>query len=233
MSSTDSSAGVLDALKQYFSPPIARALLLSTMRQARIGGPELPPSAVGQVVLAFEKSLPSYIAEPSRLEACIRLLRGLVPREAAPAAPVSAPAAPRPAPPSPVPLTSTVIRIATADDVANACEVGRDLAHRIGFSRVDQTKIATAIAELARNIVLYAVSGEARICGVDAPRRGIEIVTSDTGPGIADLDLVMGNTYRSRTGMGMGLKGAKRLMDTFDIATSPAGTTVKVRKFLG
>jgi serine/threonine-protein kinase RsbT len=95
-----------------------------------------------------------------------------------------------------------------------------------------QTKIATAIAELARNILLYAIAGEVRIAAVEAPRRGVEVAARDEGPGIADLDLVMTGNYRSKTGMGMGLRGAKRLMDTFEIDTSPTGTNVLTRKFL-
>jgi serine/threonine-protein kinase RsbT len=95
-----------------------------------------------------------------------------------------------------------------------------------------QTKVATAIAELARNIVLYAISGELRIAVIDTPRRGVEVVALDEGPGIADLDLVLNGNYKSKTGMGMGLRGARRLMDTFEITTSSQGTQVLTRKFL-
>ena len=76
------------------------------------------------------------------------------------------------------------------------------------------------------------VAGEVRIAAVEAPRRGVEVAARDEGPGIADLDLVMTGNYRSKTGMGMGLRGAKRLMDTFEIDTSPTGTNVLTRKFL-
>ena len=125
-----------------------------------------------------------------------------------------------------------MIQVVTADDVTNACEVGRDLARQVGFLDVQQTKIATAIAELARNILLYAISGEMRVAVIEAPRRGVEIAARDEGPGIKDLELVMVGAYRSRTGMGLGLRGSKRLMDTFEIETSPTGTNIMARKFL-
>jgi serine/threonine-protein kinase RsbT len=89
------------------------------------------------------------------------------------------------------------------------------------------------VSELARNILLYVGDGEVRLATLDAPRRGIEIVASDAGSGIADVSAVMDRDYRSRTGMGMGLKGTKRLMDQLEIATRPgAGTTVTARKYL-
>jgi serine/threonine-protein kinase RsbT len=231
---------VVDALKDYFSPPIARALLLSTLRRAKMNDATLEPHAIPQVIQALESVLPMYIADAGRRGACLGHLRKLLPPAEARAR--DAPRAGDTAHPTEshgrlvaaraATSTSTVIQLATAEDVANASEVGRDLARRVGFAHVMQTKIATAIAELARNIVLYAVSGEMRIAGLDAPRRGVEIVASDEGPGIPDLALVMSGGYRSRTGMGMGLRGAKRLMDVFEIETSSFGTTVIARKFL-
>jgi serine/threonine-protein kinase RsbT len=222
---------VIEALKAYFSVPIARALVLSTVRRAKLDGAPLEGRAMAQMVTALEHALPMYIADASRRGECVgrlqRLVKGasVVPDEAAPRS-MKSPVAPNPS------IASTVIQVLTADDVANACEVGRDIARRVGFPNVMQTKIATAIAELARNILLYAISGELRIAAVDAPRRGVEVGARDKGPGIADLELVMTGNYRSRTGMGMGLRGAKRLMDTFEIDTGPAGTNVLTRKFL-
>ena len=229
MSASEGTADLVDALAEYFSPPLARALLAATLRRAKLDGPELAPRAFPDAVAALEQALPTYIADAARREACVARLRRLV-VAAAPPRPSST-AAPRIVPPRPA-SASTVIQIATADDVSNACEVGRDLAKGVGFPVVVQTKIATAIAELARNIVLYAISGELRIAAVDAPRRGLEVVAIDEGPGIRDLELVMTGPYKSRTGMGMGLRGAKRLMDTFDVDTSPRGTTVVTRKYL-
>jgi serine/threonine-protein kinase RsbT len=127
---------------------------------------------------------------------------------------------------------STVVHIASAADIANALDAGRDIARRVGFTSLEQMKIATAISELARNILLYASTGEVFISGALASRHGIEVRATDRGPGILDVPLVMSSAFRSRTGMGMGLKGVQRLMDDFSIDSVPGqGTTVVVRKY--
>jgi serine/threonine-protein kinase RsbT len=83
----------------------------------------------------------------------------------------------------------------------------------------------TAISEVARNIVLYAGQGQIEIATV---KRGIEIVARDRGPGIANLDQVLAGNYKSRMGMGLGLRGVKKIADQFDIQTAPGrGTTVR------
>jgi serine/threonine-protein kinase RsbT len=124
-----------------------------------------------------------------------------------------------------------VVRVRSASDVVDACDLARQVARSVGFNALDQTKIVTTASELARNIVLYAGDGEVRISTIEGPRRGVQIVAADSGPGIADIERVMSSGYRSRTGMGMGLKGAKRLMDQLEIESRPgAGTTVVARK---
>jgi serine/threonine-protein kinase RsbT len=230
MTTLDSTEDVVEALKQYFSAPIARALLTSTLRRAKIPGGALPRETIPDVISALERALPMYIADAGRRGDCLGRLRKLT-RDPALNGSVASPA-PAPPPPNALPAASTTIQVVTADDVSNACEVGRDLARQVGFLNVQQTKIATAIAELARNILLYAISGELRIAAIDVPHRGVEIAARDEGPGIKDLELVMAGSYRSRTGMGLGLRGSKRLMDTFEIETSPKGTSVLARKFV-
>lgn len=233
MSVADPSQPLLEVLSDYFSPPLARALLSSTLRRARLDGVALTPGTTRQAVQALEAALPLYLGDPTRRAECLARLRARAPQAAFSEPPAKAPpSAARPAPDSAAGSVPIVIQVATADDVTNACEVGRDMARRVGFSSVVQTKIATAIAELARNILLYAVTGEIRIVTIAGPRRGVEVEASDRGPGIADVEHVMSGTYRSRTGMGMGLRGAKRLMDDFSITSSPAGTRVIVRKYL-
>ena len=110
----------------------------------------------------------------------------------------------------------------------------RRLAELLGFDRQDQTRITTAVSELARNAFEYAAGGRAEFrVRDDAPRQAFEIIISDKGPGIADLDAVLAGTQRSERGMGTGLRGARRLMDTFHIESHGGiGTTVRVAKFL-
>jgi serine/threonine-protein kinase RsbT len=235
MDSQEATDRVMGALKPYFSPPIAKALLGMSMRRANLPADGLTFESIPTVVGALERALPAYIADQGRRNDCLQALRrllALAPRAAGTngaahgsIAKVAAFGAP------PIPTITVVIR--SADDVTSACEGAREIARQVGFSHVDQTKVATAVSELARNILLYAGSGEVRLSGVSAPRRGIEAAAVDRGPGIADVAVVMSNSYRSRTGMGMGLKGAKRLTDSFELTSSPGvGTTVVIRKFL-
>ena len=214
----DATGSVLEALSRYFPSEIARAIHASTLRRARLEAP-LAEGGLPVFVTALEQSLPMYIVDPARRGECIGAVRRLLPASAAGGAESDS--------------VTTTVRVRSAREVLHASDTARQAARRIGFSALDQTKIATAVSELARNILLYVGDGEVRVSVLTSPRRGIEIVASDTGKGIADVSVVMDEDYRSRTGMGKGLKGTKRLMDHLEIATLPgAGTTVTARKFL-
>ena len=127
------------------------------------------------------------------------------------------------------------VRIEVAGDtgIVEARQTGRDLAAQLGFSLTDLTLIATAISEVARNITTYAGRGEISLRLVrQAGRRGLVVVASDEGPGIADLDRALEDGYSTGRGMGLGLPGARRLMDEFEIDSSPGhGTTVTMKKW--
>lgn len=131
------------------------------------------------------------------------------------------------------PGTTTKVLVRDEIDVPNACEVARDLSKKLGFSVVDQTKMATAVSELARNMLQYAGGGTILFAEVLAPRRGLEAFFEDRGPGIANLEGVLDPKYRSTTGMGMGLRGSKRIADEFLIDTQPGdGTRITMRKYV-
>ena len=119
-------------------------------------------------------------------------------------------------------------------DIVTARVEGRELAKEIGFGVIDQARIATAISELTRNIVQYADHGQAAIRPVEsAGRAGIEVVCEDQGPGIPDIELALRDGYSTSKSLGMGMSGAKRLMDEFEIQSEiGVGTTVTVRKWL-
>lgn len=124
------------------------------------------------------------------------------------------------------------IAIKIEGDIVRARGAGREMCRELGFSEINQVKVATAISELARNIFHYAQTGNIGLKKLTTPRLGIEIVASDRGPGIPDLKLVLSGGYQSRTGMGKGLLGARRLVDFFDVETGPEiGTRVVLRKF--
>jgi len=107
------------------------------------------------------------------------------------------------------------------------------MATRIGFSGSDLTVIATAISEIVRNMVSYAESGELLLASIqNGGRQGILIVAQDWGPGIADVDLAMMDGFSTGGSLGLGLPGAKRLMDDFQIvSTFGEGTTVTMKKW--
>lgn len=118
-------------------------------------------------------------------------------------------------------------------DIVIARTMARDTAKALGFGAIDQARIATAVSELARNIFLYAGTGTVTVREIERnARKGIEIICEDQGPGIADIDLVMQDGYSTSRGMGMGLPGAKRLMDEFDLRSKEGvGTTITCRKW--
>jgi serine/threonine-protein kinase RsbT len=118
-------------------------------------------------------------------------------------------------------------------DIVIARTMARDAAKTLGFGAIDQARIATAVSELARNIFLYAGTGNVTVKEIEKiGRKGIEIVCEDQGPGIANVDLVMQDGYSTSRGMGMGLPGAKRLMDEFNIRSQEGvGTTITCRKW--
>lgn len=118
-------------------------------------------------------------------------------------------------------------------DIVIARTLARDTAKSLGFGPIDQARIATAVSELARNIYLYAGTGSVTVREVEkSTHRGIEIVCEDQGPGIPDVELALQDGYSTSRGMGMGLPGAKRLMDEFIVETQErVGTTITCRKW--
>jgi serine/threonine-protein kinase RsbT len=130
--------------------------------------------------------------------------------------------------------TEASIPILRELDIVTARQKGRELATAIGFSRTEQTLLATAISEVARNIVSYAGKGMVTLSEIEERgRHGIMIVASDQGPGIRDMELAMRDGYSTGNSLGLGLPGARRLVDDFDLASSPGvGTTVTLKKWL-
>ena len=119
-------------------------------------------------------------------------------------------------------------------DVVVARQEGRALAQELGMSASLQTMLATAISEVARNMYTYAARGEIALSVVvDGTRRGIQVIARDCGPGIPDIDLALQDGYSTAGSLGLGLPGARRLMDDFQVDSAPGrGTTVLMRKWL-
>jgi serine/threonine-protein kinase RsbT len=119
-------------------------------------------------------------------------------------------------------------------DIVTARQKGRALAAATGFSTTDQTMIALAISEIARNIISYAQRGKVTLSQLDSGgQRGVQIVARDDGPGIPDIQLAMRDGYSTARSLGVGLPGAKRVMDDFELVSAPGqGTTVTMTKWL-
>ena len=125
------------------------------------------------------------------------------------------------------------VRIRSDQDIVLARQRGRSLALDLGFSEGDATLIATAISELARNIVCYAGKGVITLRTLNSSsRKGIQVEACDQGPGIANIPQAMRDGYSTSGSLGLGLPGVRRLMDEFEINSgSRKGTTVTVRKW--
>lgn len=121
-----------------------------------------------------------------------------------------------------------VVEIRSDGDVVTARQRARALASQLGLTSTDLTLLATAISEVARNITTYAGEGEIRLRLIERRgRRGLEVVAHDEGPGIANLDKALQDGYTTGRGMGLGLPGARRLMDEFEVETEVGrGTTI-------
>ncbi|GAB6984608.1 anti-sigma regulatory factor [Nocardioides pyridinolyticus] len=128
---------------------------------------------------------------------------------------------------------ATPLVVASDADVVKVRQAARDLAVEARLSIVDQTKLVTATSELARNTLVYGGGGEVLAARVErAGRTGVELVFSDDGPGIPDVELALTDGWTSGNGMGLGLSGTRRLVDEFEIDTSPGqGTRVRILKW--
>ena len=124
--------------------------------------------------------------------------------------------------------TETLPVISEADIVAVRRRV-RETASQLGFSLVEQTKFVTAASELARNTLIHGKGGEMELATLNGPRSGIQLVFRDKGPGIADIDLALRDGFTTGSGLGLGLGGAKRLVNQFEVVSqSGEGTKVTI-----
>jgi signal transduction histidine kinase len=130
--------------------------------------------------------------------------------------------------------TLITLELRNERDVVLARQRARHIARLVGFEQQDQVRIGTAVSEIARNAVMYAGRGIVRVAvDTSTAQQALEIEVADEGPGIGDLQAVLQGRYHSRTGMGLGLIGARRLMDRCEITTqSGEGTRVVLRKDL-
>ena len=126
-------------------------------------------------------------------------------------------------------VSSDTMPIQAEADVVSARQKVRTAAAQLGFTLVDQTKLVTAASELARNTLIYGGGGMLHLQSLNGPRTGLRLVFEDKGPGIADINLALRDGFTTGNGLGLGLGGAKRLVNEFDIQSRPGeGTRITV-----
>lgn len=123
--------------------------------------------------------------------------------------------------------TRTTLTVEVEADLNQARLASRQLCQEIGLSGFAAQKLVTAVSELARNIVKYAPPGELAF-EHDPAARKVRVIAVDRGKGIENLERILAGDYRSKTGMGLGLAGTKKLVNDFDVSTGPKGTTITI-----
>ncbi len=205
----------LETMQPYVGAIVARSIIQVAKSQCKVSLEHVAPGELGCLVTAIESGIRAFLADPAQAEECCRKLRSSLSMQPAQGA------------------ASASLRIDINEeiDIVTARGRSRELCAEIGFPVSEQVKIATVVSELARNIVQYAGVGGIELRAITSPSKGIEVIAEDRGSGIPNVDVVLSGDYQSRTGMGVGLVGTKRLMDDFDVRTGPTGTRIVTRKY--
>ena len=191
---------LLAALGKYVTPIRAQGILVRARREVGSRG------GTTQLVARLVDGLRAFVGESEARAAVSELTQALSPKTA----------------------EAVEIEIKIEADIARVRLAVRDICQALGTSALVLQKLATIVSELARNMVLYAGGGKLAIRPCDGGRRCLHVMSRDQGPGIKNLPEIMSGKYKSRSGLGLGLLGSKRLADKFDIETGPAGTRVEV-----
>ncbi|MBW2262031.1 MAG: hypothetical protein JRG91_08675 [Deltaproteobacteria bacterium] len=192
MDSKGKTSRVLEILDTYAGPTMAKPIFQLSAARSRVNLNKMGSGDAARLMKELRLGLRYYLRDAERLSECVRSLEETLTPTGADgqqAAPVT---------------KSEVIQIRQESDIVTARGAGRDLCRNLGFSTVVQIKVATAISELARNIVQYAGYGEIEITLLDTRPPGIQVEARDQGPGIDNLDRILSGQYKSQSGMGMG-----------------------------
>ncbi|MBI5533989.1 MAG: ATP-binding protein [Deltaproteobacteria bacterium] len=202
-------------LSRHLSPITAGSVLVWIYRKLDISAAELDGVPFPTLMSSLDQSISLFLSGDEKSKALAdlkRTLQGHIPSEHPPEA--------------------VSMSLKTEADITLARGNAMRQALAAGFDKPDSVKVGTVVSELARNILQYAKTGTLEVTVTMAPRPSIRIVASDHGPGIQNLEQILLGKYRSRTGMGLGLVGSKRLMDSFEVRTAPDhGTTVIAVKY--
>lgn len=209
---------LLTTLKTFLNEIVAKSLMSLSMTTANVNLSALEPGDELRLFRELEKGIRICLQNPASQNECIRSLSKTL-----------------------VLQTNEVLArskraevpIITESDIVTARTLGRDMCKEIGFSPTDQVKLATAVSELARNIVQYGGRGKIVLTALNGKKPGLEVCARDEGPAMENVDFVLSGPYRSKIGIGRGLAGTKNLVDDLDIKTDARnGTEVTARKYL-
>jgi serine/threonine-protein kinase RsbT len=215
------SASITTVLNEYVGTIVARSIVSGAANACGVDPLELSPMQIPCLLQALDNGVQAFVAEPTRQRECSARLRSLMESNGYLLANATATS------------TRMVVDINEEFDIVTARNHTKTICDDLGFGASEQVKIATVVSELARNIHAYVGRGRIELEIVTTPRRGIEIRAIDQGNGIPNVEEILSGRYRSRTGMGVGLLGTKRLMDEFTIDTGPGrGTRLVVRKYV-
>lgn len=206
---------VVVLLERYLSPLNVRAMLGRALRERNVQADRFQPSDLTKISPNLQRGLGLFLSGSERSKALKELsaLCELSERGGARNTPR---------------LPPSRVVIETEEDISRARHEARRLCELTGTTSLMLQKVTTIVSELARNIVSYATRGEVEIVVQMVPTRRISITASDNGPGIPNLQEILAGRYRSKTGLGRGLLGTKRLADDFDVVTGGMGTVVRV-----
>jgi len=212
-------ADICAVLSRHYSVSSARTIARMAIRRLHMPERELSKLRDPRPLLReLKRGMDLFSASPVARRICIGQLEELFGGQESPSlAPT---------------LTEFVVSIVDESHIVEARTKARSMAGEIGFSRTEQVKVATIVSELARNIYHYAGTGVITVRRLDTPQRGIQIEARDEGPGIDDVESILAGSYRSRTGLGLGLIGCRNLTDELTIDTAPGqGTHVIARMY--
>jgi len=129
-------------------------------------------------------------------------------------------------------ISTETLKVVSEADIVTVRRCVRESAATLGFSLVDQTKVVTAASELARNTLIHGQGGQMELATLNGPRVGIRLIFEDKGPGIPDIDLALRDGFTTGSGLGLGLGGAKRLVNEFAVQSRVGeGTKVTVTRW--
>lgn len=204
------SEQIIEVLCEFISRVDAHTMLARSMRSAGVTGPKVSESDLGAVLQKVEVNV-SLLVPPERRATLRERLASLKGTNSQPVSSVG----------------REVIPVRSENDIVVARTRARILCEALKVKSVSAHKVATVVSELARNIVSYTPGGTIELTPSQSPLQ-MTIKSVDQGEGIKNLDAIMSGNYRSKTGLGLGLAGSKRLASHFEINTGPQGTTILV-----